>query len=206
MRRLMAALVLLGFAACADPDTGQLRKTTVPTYDTATGRLTQLTFDQNKNGVIDTWTDMDGAKPVRTRQDRDEDGRIDRWEYYDANAKLVKVGFSRRNDGKADAWAYSGSDGKVDRVEISHTSDENAISRWEFYQGDVLERAEEDTNGDGRADKWETYRDGVVLTAAFDEDGDAKPDRRFTYDGATLVFIESEPDAAGRFRRKMPAK
>jgi hypothetical protein len=206
MRTLIVGLALLGLAACSDPEKEQLRKTTVPTYDTATGRLKQLTFDQNKNGVIDTWTDMDGAKPVLTKQDRDEDGKMDRWEYYDANAKLVKVGFSRRNDGKADAWAYSGPDDKVERIEISNTADENRISRWEFYKSGVLDRAEEDTNGDGRPDKWETYRDGGILTAAFDEDGDGKPDRRFTYDGATLAFIESEPDAAGNFARKTAAK
>jgi hypothetical protein len=206
MRILIAGLALLGFSACSDPDKEQLRKTTVPTYDKATGRLKQLTFDQNRNGLIDTWTDMDGAKPVLTRQDRDEDGKMDRWEYYDADAKLVKVGFSRRNDGKTDAWAYPGPDGKVERMEMSHTSDENKISRWEFYKADVLDRSEEDTNADGRPDKWETYMNGTVLTAAFDEDGDGKPDRRFTYDGATLLFIESDPDAAGNFVRKAAAK
>ena len=206
MRTLIVGLALLGLAACSDPEKEPLRKTTVPTYDKATGRLKQLTFDQNKNGVIDTWTDMDGAKPVLTKQDRDEDGKMDRWEYYDANAKLVKVGFSRRNDGKADAWAYSGLDDKVERIEISNTADENKISRWEFYKGGVLDRAEEDTNGDGRPDKWETHRDGGIVTAAFDENGDGKPDRRFTYDGATLAFIESEPDAAGNFARKTAAK
>jgi hypothetical protein len=206
MRPLIAGLALVGFSACADSDKEQLRRTTVATYDQATGRLNQLTFDQNKNGVIDTWTDMDGAKPVLTKQDRDEDGKMDRWEFYDANATLVKVGFSRRNDGKADAWAFAGPDGKVERIEISHTADENKISRREFYKGDVLDRSEEDTNADGRPDKWETYMNGAVLTAAFDEDGDGKPDRRFTYEGGTLVLIESDPDAAGNFGRKAAAK
>jgi hypothetical protein len=206
MQRVALAAFLLCVAACSDPEKEQLRKTTVPTYDKTTGRLTQLTFDYNKNGVIDTWTEMDAARPVFTKQDRNEDGKMDRWEYYDSNATLVKVGFSRRDDGKPDAWAYSGADGKVERIEISFTSDDKKIGRWEFYKAAVLERSEEDTNGDGRPDKWETYLDGGVLTAAFDDDHDGRPDRRFSYDGPNLAFIESEPDAAGNFTKKVVAK
>jgi hypothetical protein len=206
MKPLVLAAGLLCLAGCSDPATEELRRTTVPTYDKSTGRLKQLTYDYNKNGTIDTWTDMDGAKPVFTRQDRNEDGRIDRWEYYDADAKLVKVGFSRRDDGTPDAWAYSGADGSVARIEISFTADEKKIGRREFYKANLLERSEEDTNGDGRPDKWETYVDGGVKTAAFDDNGDGQPDRRFTYEGADLAFIESEPDGGGAFRKKTAAK
>ena len=38
---------------------------------------------------------MEGSRPVRARVDDDEDGRVDRWEYYDAAGKLARVGFSR---------------------------------------------------------------------------------------------------------------
>ena len=69
-----------------------------PTYDKTTGKLTQLTYDANKNGKIDTWTDMDGTKPLQSRIDSDEDGTIDRWEYYDEKGALAKVGFSRRQE------------------------------------------------------------------------------------------------------------
>src|SRR5215831_16325603 len=138
MRRSLAAslpcvLVVCALAACSDPDAERVKKTTIPTYDSKTGKLTQLTYDRNKNGVIDTWTDMDGTRPVRSRIDLDEDGKIDRWEYYDEKGALVKVGFSRGNTGKADAWAYARADGKVDRIEISSTADEKKIDRWEHY-------------------------------------------------------------------------
>lgn len=207
MKRIaLAALAASLVSACSDPEKEQLRKTTVPTYDKTTGKLKQLTFDYNKNGVIDTWTDMDGARPVFTRQDRNEDGKMDRWEYFDDGAKLVKVGFSRRDDGKPDAWAYSGPDGRIARIEVSYTSDEKTIDRWEFYASDVLVRSEEDTNGDGRPDKWETYVNGGVKTASFDDDKDGRADRRFTYEGAALAFIESEPDASGAFTKKVAAK
>ena len=33
---------------------------------------------------------MDGSRVVRIEIDQNEDGRIDRWEYYDADQKLSK--------------------------------------------------------------------------------------------------------------------
>jgi hypothetical protein len=193
----------ISLSSCSDPEKARIRDTTKPTYDKATGRLTQLTYDANKNGKVDTWTDMDGTKPLRSRIDLDENGTIDRWEYYDDKGALTKVGFSRRQDGTADAWAFSGRDGKVARVEISSIGDDRKIDRWEHYDAGALARAEEDTNTDGRVDKWETYANGAVRTAAMDENGDGQPDRRLTYDGGELVLIESDPDAAGRFRKQV---
>src|SRR5215208_8395074 len=103
MRRsyLIAAvsLMLVGLAGCSSPEKDREKLGIKPTYDKETGRLKELTYDSNHNGKVDTWTDMDGARPVQTRIDRNEDGRIDRWEYYDPEAKLVKVGFSRKDDG-----------------------------------------------------------------------------------------------------------
>jgi hypothetical protein len=200
-------------ASCADPERERLNATTRATYDKASGRLTELTYDANRNGRVDTWTEMDGTRPVRSRIDRDEDGRIDRWEYYDASGQLSKVGFSRRGDDKPDAWAYSTPDGRIARIEISSTAEETRIDRWEFYDPAAGEGAgldgigpirlvEQDTNRDGRRDKWERYENGAVTTAEFDESGDGRPDRRLTYRKGTLVSIETAPDASGTYTRK----
>jgi hypothetical protein len=216
-RASLAVLLVVGaLAACSDPDTERVKKTTIPTYDKKTGKLTQLTYDRNHNGVIDTWTDMDGTRPVMSCIDLDEDGKIDRWEYYDAGGKLLKVGFSRKNDGKPDAWAFAGPDGKVSRVEISSTGDEKKIDRWEHYdasqagpKGDPTGApvsAEEDTDGDGRPDKWETYVNGAMTSVAFDEQHTGQPTRRLTYKDGSLVLIESDPDGRGGFRTHTPVK
>jgi hypothetical protein len=155
---------------------------------------------------------MDGTRPVRARLDRDEDGRMDRWEYYDAAGRLNKVGFSRKGDGKADAWAYPNGQGKIIRVDVSSTSDEKKIDRWEVYDAlgpagpdgiGALVQVVQDTNGDGTRDKWERYKDGQVITAEFDENGDGKPDRRLTYANAELVSIETAPDGRGGYSKKV---
>jgi hypothetical protein len=191
--------------ACSDPERERLKATTKPAYDRTTGKLTELTYDANKNGRVDTWTAMDGSRALSSRIDRDEDGKIDRWEYYADNGQLAKV----------DAWVFAGGSGNVQRIEISSAGDEKKIDRWEFYDESVamnadgtgaLLKVEEDTNGDGKLDKWETYEQGVVKTAAFDENGDGAPDRRLTYEGATLVLVESVPDANGKFTKRVAVK
>jgi hypothetical protein len=193
-------------AACSDPEKARIRETTRPTYDKGTGRLTQLTYDANKNGTIDTWTDMDGARALRSRVDLDEDGTIDRWEYYDETGALAKVGFSRTRKNRPDAWAFSGPDGQVARVESSSTADEKRIDRREYYERGLVLRAEIDADVDGRPEQWETYESGALKTAAIDENGDGRPDRRLTYAGGALVLIESEPDPSGVFHARVVVK
>ena len=214
LRTIVAGTIAVCAPGCFDPETQRLKDTTKATYDQKTGRLKELTYDANKNGRIDTWTDMDGTRPIRARIDRNEDGKLDRWEYYDDKGQLSKVGFSRANDGKPDAWAFSGADGKVVRVEVSSSKDESKIDRWERYEpkgttqdtmGALLE-ADEDTNADGKPDKWETYETGALKTASFDENRDGKPDRRLTYAGGTLILIETEPDASGTYHKQVRVK
>ena len=203
--RFGAALFLCTIAAlitgCSRSANKAEKAAITPTYDSKTGRLTELAFDANHNGKVDTWTEMNGNRAVRTRIDRNEDGKIDRWEYYDDHSNLVKVGFSRTDTGTPDAWAFPGADGKTRRIEISSAADENKIDRWEHYEGDTITAAEEDTNHDGRVDKWEIYEAGVLITASFDENGDGQPDRRLTYAGGVLIAIDTEPDGSGRFRK-----
>ena len=210
----LVVLLAAGAVSCSDPDRERLKQTTKATYDQSTGRLKELTYDANKNGRIDTWTDMDGTRPLRARIDRNEDGTLDRWEYYDEKGQLAKVGFSRSDDGTVDAWAFSGPDGKVVRIEISSAKDEKKIDRWEHYEPKgagpegvgALLSAEDDTNADGKPDKWETYESGALKTAAFDEDHDGKADRRLTYARGTLTLIETTPDASGAFTKQVPVK
>jgi hypothetical protein len=156
---------------------------------------------------------MDGSRPVRSRIDRNQDGRLDRWEYYDAEGRLTKVGLSRADDGKPDAWAFPDAGGRIERIEASSARDESKIDRWEYYtlaadgspEG-VLQRVEEDTNGDGRRDKWERYENGALASAEFDEDHDGRPDRRLTYEESRLVLIEHTPDASGKYTRSTPVQ
>ena len=208
---LAGVVIALGAVACGN----RASATTKPVYDAVTGKLVELTYDRNHNGVIDTWTKMDGRCPISSVIDTNEDGVIDRWEYYENCGKLVKVGILRAKPdlltkaSKPDEFDYIGADGTVEKrefIEVSSVTGVEGVVRREFYKNDVIVRAEEDTDGDGimdRWDHWETVDGKAQHTVEFDTGHDGKPDKRFTYDDkAALILIESDPDASGHYTKQ----
>ena len=97
----MIATLAAASAACV-PATATKRAQ--PSYDDFTGRLVQLSADQNGDGRADQWTYLDGNRPLRGEADANADSRIDRWEYFNADAALVTVGTSSLDDGIEDTW------------------------------------------------------------------------------------------------------
>jgi hypothetical protein len=197
-----ALFFVLILGACGSGQ-GQARKNIVPIYDQQTGRLKQLNYDSKNNGTFDTVSYMDGARVLRIEIDTDGDGKVDRWEYYDADRKLEKVGFSRAHDGKEDAWSYAGPDGKVERIEIS-TRRDGKISRTEHFEKELPVRAEEDTDGDGVIDKWETFDNGRLTSVAFDTTHRASPDRRLIYAADGTVRVEVDRRGDGQWTPQKP--
>jgi hypothetical protein len=178
-------------------------------YDKTTGRLQKLVVDSNKNGKPDSISYMDGTRIVRVEVDIDENGGVERWDIYNEDRTLQKVGLASRNDGVMDNQAFYSAAGVLQRIEVS-TNRDARFNRTEFYESDVLIRSEEDTNGDGRPDKWETYAPVKVVTpgtppytitsSAFDETGGGKPTRRLIFgERGTLVRIEVDPESDGIF-------
>lgn len=194
---LLLCLVILG-SACGGPP-AEDHKDIQAVYDKQSGRLTELKYDSDHDGKVDTVSFMDGTRVLRIEIDKNEDGKVDRWEYYEADQKLQKVGFSRLNDGVEDAWSFADAEGNVVRVEIS-TKRNGQISRVEHYQGDQQISAEEDTDGDGQFDKWEAYGAGRLASVAFDSQHRGKPDRRLTYATDGGVKIEVDPTGTGSWK------
>jgi hypothetical protein len=178
-------------------------------YDPKTGRLQRLSYDASHNGRNDAVSIMDGTRILRIELDLDENGKVDRWDFYRADRSLEKVGLSRANDGVMDAQAFYTPDGTLARIEVS-TGRDGRFNRVEFYEGGVLVRSEEDANADGRPDKWETYRPNpnpgpgepayAITSAAFDDSGRGTPGRRFQYgDNGQIAKVEVDADGDGRF-------
>ena len=184
-----------------------------PVYDKESGKLQRLDYDSDKDGTTDTVSFMDGQKVIRIEIDKDQDGRVERWEYYGQDQKLVRVGISRLNDGIVDAWSYNAPDGSVAQVDLSGNRD-GRINRKEFYEAGQLVRVEEtapaqspsvssDLSGgspDWKPARWEFYdRSGRLTTVAFDGSGRGVPERRLTYDANGGAHLEVDPDGDGRF-------
>jgi hypothetical protein len=202
---VVVAIVSLAVGACSGkPKQAAATNEFNPVYDKKTGKLTQLTFDADKDGKNDTWSYMDGTRIVRIEIDRDNDGRIDRWEYYGADQKVEKIGIASENDGKADAWAYPAADGSLAKKEIS-TKRDGKVTRVEYYEAGALVRVEEDTQASGRIDKWETYRNGSLSAVAFDDQRLGKPTRRLVYGADGQVRAEVDPQGSGTWTAA-PAK
>lgn len=221
LRRGLAAALVLATVACG-PDE-RLRETSKGRYDPQTGVLLEITYDKNKNGVIDTWTKMEGTRPVSSTLDENEDGMIDRWEEYDAQGRLVRAGWIRSRSPKPgetpaapaadanaprvpDTWVYPSADGRTSRVEYLDIDLEGrtVVARREFFEGDRLLRVEEDKDGDDQIDQWEVHENGVLKSVEFDEGRDGVPDRRFTYSPTgQLLLIESGRDASGQYATRV---
>jgi hypothetical protein len=166
-----------------------------PEYDPQTGKLRLLKYDSDGNGKVDTVSYMDGSRVVKIEIDKDEDGKVDRWEYYSPDQKLEKVGISRAGDGKEDAWSYADAAGTVTRLEIS-TLPYGKVTRIEHFQEAKLLSAEEDADGDGKFDKWETYDGERLSSVAYDTQHRGVPDRRLVYapDGTARVEVDVKGD------------
>jgi hypothetical protein len=199
-------------AGCSSGDSTTLDRPKAD-YDAETGHLRRLTFDANQNGRNDAVSVMDGTRIDHIELDTDENGAVDRWEYYDADRRLVKAGISRQNDGIIDAFEFyghgNGNDDIITRIEVS-TRRDNRFNRVEFYADGILARVEEDEDGDGRVDKWELYRPVAhrlpgeppsrVVSVAFDEAHRGTATRRLVFaDDGTVQRVEIDPDGDGIF-------
>ena len=155
----------------------------VPEYNRETGKLERLVADRNGDGKPDTWARMDGLQAERIDIDQDGDGKPDRTEFYAKNA------------------APDGRPSVIERAE--ERSPTGGIVRREHYRDGVLDRVEEDTDGDGRMDKWDHYAEGSLVRLDLDVTGRGFPSRRLIY-GAGGVRVEVDPDGDGTFEPAPP--
>jgi len=189
--------VLAGCAAAPHP------RRAVPSYDDFSGRLIQLTADQDGDGRTDQWTYLDGTRPIRGEADIDSDGRIDRWEYFDIASALTRVGTSSRGDGVEDTWMDPAPSKDGETLVATSRRRDRVFDHREFFRGELLVRTEDDTNGDGRIDQWERYDRSVLREAAFDTSfSHGRADRRALYDDqGRFNHLEEDPDGDGTFAR-----
>ena len=162
----------IGYHRMRDPETGK----SLLVHETRTSMgvlrrvidgqtLKEIQLDPATPGGERTRVEVSGTQITRVDRDMDGDGRIDRWEYYDPQKRLVKVGFSLASDGVLDAWAYRDAAGQITKIDVS-TRRDGTVDRWEYYEKGQLARVELDTNHDGRADRWLTYQDGILWSTS----------------------------------------
>jgi len=158
----------------------EVDKGKVQAYYDHWGRLERLEVDSNGDGKPDRVSHHMGKKqPSLIDIDTDFDGRIDRWEYYDDDGQLTKIGASRRG-GAPDMWAVLDVQGKVVRREYDDDH-KGKVNRVEILDGGRVAQTEVDSDRDGRIDRWQHWSQGRLTSEELDTDGDGKPDRVLFY-------------------------
>jgi len=154
------------------------------------GRLEYIEYDSNGDGRPDHVAHHQGNKlPGLIEVDEDFDGRMDRWESYDAQGRLLKVAASRRGAGP-DIWNVLGPDGQPARREYDDDGD-GRVERSELLNAGRVVRLEVDADRDGRVDRWQDWRDGRLVGEELDTDGDGQADRRLNYaQGGALAGLQ----------------
>lgn len=196
-------------ASCSPKSAGEKP---VAEYDQTTGHLSKIVLDANKNGKNDTVSYMDGTRIIRVELDLDENGKVERWDFYRPDGTLEKVGFASRDDGVMDSQAFYATGHLLERIEISSKRD-GRFDRTEFYEHDVLVRSQDDANGDGRPDKWDFYITRpdhaagepayAISSSAFDDSGSGRPERRFVYGPkGSVARVEFDRDGTGDWRAR----
>jgi len=178
---------LAGCAGSPADDAPALKTDAV--YDKGTGLLKELHADLDGDGRNDATAFMEGTRLQRIEVDRDNDGHVDRWEYYDPGTSTVPTG----RGSQFDRWAV------LSRAEESGLAG-GPIVRREFYAAGAVQRVEEDTTRDGKADKWEFYIDGSLEHVDLDLLGKGYANRRLVYGpSGDVVRIESDESGSGAF-------
>jgi hypothetical protein len=169
------------------------RDRVTPIYD-AGGAIARIDYDTNHDNRTDMRAYLVDGRTVRIEADGNGDDVIDRWEYYDPDGQLSRLGTSSQNDGIEDTWVTQ--KGEQMRVDIS-TRRDGVADRHEFHERGVAVRAEQDTNGDGRIDQWQRFDNGRLRELLIDTtQSSGRPDRRLLYpENGTVQRVESASSA-----------
>ena len=145
------------------------------------GRLERIEYDQNGDGHPDHIAHYQGGRtPKMIEMDEDDNGLMDRWEYYDDAGVLIKLGDARTGRGP-DAGPISGRARQARRIEYDEDRD-GQFERAELFEEGRVVGVELDTNRDGKTDRWQRWVNGKMRGEDIDTDGDGKADRRLAYD------------------------
>ncbi len=153
------------------------------------GRLERIERDSNNDGKVDQISHHAGQKnPALVEVDSDFDGHIDRWEYYQPDGKLVKIGATRQG-GAPDTWVFTDDKGQVVRREYDDDRD-GRVDRVEEISNGRVTWSQVDSDRDGKIDRWQLWAQGRLAAEDLDTDGDGRPDRRILYgsDGRVRGF------------------
>jgi hypothetical protein len=113
--------------------------------------LVRVDIDLNHDGRFDVCRHFDdNGKVSKEEIDLDYDGHVDEWCTYE-NGVIVELDQDINNTGKP-TIVRRYKDGKLAQKEVDSGSGQT--DRWEYYDGNVLDRIGIDNDHDGKVDHW----------------------------------------------------
>ena len=136
--------------------------------------------DYNHDGRADYFETYTGNRIISSKGDRNFDGQIDEWFFFDNKGQATRGEIDQKVDGRPDVWiTYR------DGVQETFTEDTdfNGVTDWitTFTHG-IRARSEARPNDSGTVSRTQLYRSGVLYEERVDEDRDGKFDYRILYD------------------------
>lgn len=152
--------------------------------------------DTNGDGKVDQKATFNEAgQMVRLFADRDFDGRMDTFQYYE-KAKLARVERDLDGDGRPDVKDYYRCGRRVRQERFDAEGRIRKVVYLDDAGSPVKQKA--DTDGDGRLDTLSRYRDGRAVLIRHDRNGDGKFDKIVYYDASgNPEKIEFDPGGDG---------
>lgn len=139
--------------------------------------------DANNDGRPEIISVMKNGREVCRISDINNDGKIDRYAYFDDQGRPRRLEVDYGFDGRMDEIVTL-SEGVI-VTKFWDMSLDGKLDTWQFYESGRLVKQDRDANGDGRVDEWWTYPDPTHLecaVVAYDRDADGRPDPGSQFD------------------------
>ncbi len=134
-------------------------------------------------------------------KDYNHDGKPDHFYTY-RNGKISKIEVDRNFDGKIDEWEFYDREGQIERVEFDQNFD-GRPDLWRFYENGLLVRSEQDTDFNGQPDWFGFYENGILVRLDCRPNGSKIVVRRLIYEHGVLREEWVDENQTGTFNYKI---
>jgi len=152
------------------------------------GALRQIKFDSNGDLKPDVFAYFAGrSTPERLEMDENRDGKLDRWEEYNALGKMLRYSTSLKGGIPEKFVELDPSTNQATQIETDADHDGRREQLQVFVKG-RLSRVEIDSDGDGKRDRSQDWSPGYLASEELDRDGDGTADVRILRSKAGAIL------------------
>lgn len=161
--------------------------TSAPTEDSHPIRFTHepcdinspsaVKYDADANGRPEVISVMKDGQEICRMSDVNQDGRVDRFVYFDEAGKTRRIEADWERDGRMDEVTFF-KDGVI-FARFWDMSLDGRLDTWQYFENGRMVKQDRDANGDGRVDEWWTFADSAHPECAlviYDRDSDGRAD------------------------------